>query len=91
MRTIFIWLLAIMLAAVNANAQIMVTPHIPDDVEGITDNTRNLLANKLGSILSGNGMITVDNPVRFVLVMRWDVLENKYCQPLLPPLPTICR
>lgn len=84
MRTIFIWLLAIMLAAVNANAQIMVTPHIPDDVEGITDNTRNLLANKLGSILSGNGMITVDNPVRFVLVMRWDVLEKQ----VLPTAPT---
>lgn len=84
MKIFMLWLIAAMLTVCKANAQIMVTPYIPDDVEGISDNTRNLLTSKLGSILSSNGMITVENPVRFVLVMRWDVLDKQ----VLPSAPT---
>lgn len=77
MRKIIVLLLAMALWTAKSAAQPMVTPFIPDDVEGVSDNNRSLLINKLGSILSANGMITVENPVRFVLVMRWDILDKQ--------------
>lgn len=73
MRKLLAFAFALLLSMSAAHAQIMVTPFIPDDVEGISDANRNLLTSKLGTILSENGMMTVENPVRFVLVMRWDV------------------
>ena len=77
MRKALVAALMLLFMASATKAQVMVTPYIPDDVEGVNDNTRNLLMSKMGTILSDNGMIAVENPVRFVLVMRWDVLNKQ--------------
>lgn len=69
-------LFVIILCTLAVRAQIVVSPYLPDDMEGLTANNIQLLENRLGSIISQNGMISAESS-RFILAMNWNVLEKE--------------
>ena len=66
----------LILSTLSMRAQIMVSPYLPEDMEGLTANNIKLLENRLGSIISQNGMMSAEGS-RFVLTMNWNVLEKE--------------
>lgn len=69
-------LFVIILCTLAVRAQIIVSPYLPDDMEGLTANNIRLLENRLGSIISQNGMLSAEGS-RFILAMNWNVLEKE--------------
>ena len=69
-------LTVVMLCMLGVRAQMMVTPYLPEDMEGMTANNLKLLENRLGSIISQNGMLSAEGS-RFILTMNWNVLEKE--------------
>lgn len=72
----FLGLTIIMLCTLAVRAQMMVSPYLPEDMEGLTQNNIRLLENRLGSIISQNGMLSAEGS-RFILTMNWNVLEKE--------------
>ena len=66
----------IILCTLVVRAQIIVSPYLPEDMEGLTANNIRLLENRLGSIISQNGMLSAEGS-RFILTMNWNVLEKE--------------
>ncbi len=84
MKKIFLSLFALLAFAVGASAQILVTPYVDENMEGVTQNTRNLMTNKVSSILSTNGFEVGGHSGRFVLGVHWDILDKE----VIPGPPT---
>ncbi len=61
---------------IGLHAQIIITPYLPDDMEGLTNNNVRLLENHLASIISQNGFMSAEGS-RFILTMNWNVLEKE--------------
>lgn len=68
--------LLLLLCVMVAHAQIMVSPYLPENMEGLTANNIKLLENRLSSIISQNGMMSAEGS-RFILTMNWNVLEKE--------------
>lgn len=66
----------VMMCVLAVRAQLMVSPYLPEDMEGLTANNIKLLENRLGSIISQNGMLSAEGS-RFILTMNWNVLEKE--------------
>ena len=65
-----------MLCVLAVRAQMIVSPYLPEDMEGLTANNIKLLENRLGSIISQNGLLSAEGS-RFILTMNWNVLEKE--------------
>lgn len=74
MKKVFV-LLVVCMCALFGRAQMFITPYIPDGY-GMTENNIDLLENRLGSIITQNGMISSEDS-RFVLTMNWNVLDKE--------------
>ncbi len=66
----------LILSALVMRAQIMVSPYLPEDMEGLTANNIKVLENRLSSIISQNGLMGAEGS-RFILTMNWNVLEKE--------------
>lgn len=71
-----IGLCLVMMCVLTVRAQIIVSPYLPEEMEGLTANNAKLLENRLGTIISQNGMLSADGS-RFILTMNWNVLEKE--------------
>lgn len=75
MRKLFILSLLIV-CTVALHAQTFVSPYFPEDMEGLSENNRNLLKNRLAQIINQNGMVSADE-TRFILTMNWNILDKE--------------
>jgi len=69
-------ILVLISSTVIMSAQMMVSPYIPEDMEGVTSNNVKTLENRLATIISQNGMISAAGS-RFILTMNWTVLDKE--------------
>jgi len=60
-----IGLCLVMMCVLTVRAQIIVSPYLPEDMEGLTANNAKLLENRLGTIISQNGMLSADGSDSF--------------------------
>ena len=75
MRKIIIMALLI-ISTLTVRAQMFVSPYLPEDMEGLSDNNYSLLENRLAQIINQNGMVSADE-TRFILTLNWNILDKE--------------
>jgi hypothetical protein len=75
MRKIFIMAL-LLVSTLAVRAQMFVSPYLPEDMEGLSDNNLSLLENRLAQIINQNGMVSADD-TRFILTLNWNILDKE--------------
>ena len=69
--------LAVAMMSLFAQAQIFVTPYVDATVNGLNENSMDLVENRIRSIISSNGMISSYNS-RFILGTKINLLDREF-------------
>lgn len=69
MRCVFILMMSVM--CISVNAQIHITPFMPDEIVNAYPDAAKVLESKLNNILSSNGIKTQMGDSRFILTGNW--------------------
>lgn len=66
----------LLLSVLGIRAQMIVSPYMPYDQEGMTQNNARLMENRLAQIINDSGLLSADCS-RFVLTMNWNVVDKE--------------
>lgn len=66
----------LLVSTLAVRAQMFVSPYLPEDMEGLSDNNLSLLENRLAQIINQNGMVSADD-TRFILTLNWNILDKE--------------
>lgn len=73
-RVLVIPFMLIMVLCIRA--QMIISPYMPYDQEGMTQNNAKLLENRLGAIINDYGCLSAEGG-RFILTMNWNVIDKE--------------
>lgn len=65
-----------LLCVLGIRAQMIVTPYMPYDQEGMTVNNARLMENRLAQIINDSGLLSAESS-RFILTMNWNVVDKE--------------
>ena len=66
----------LLLCVLGVRAQMIISPYMPYDQEGMTENNARLMENRLSQIINDSGLLSADGS-RFVLTMNWNVVDKE--------------
>ena len=66
----------LLLCVLGVRAQMIVSPYMPYDQEGMTVNNARLMENRLAQIINDSGLLSAEGS-RFVLTMNWNVVDKE--------------
>lgn len=66
----------LLMCVLGLQAQMIVSPYIPYDQEGMTINNARLMENRLSQIINQSGLLSAEGS-RFVLTMNWNVVSKE--------------
>ena len=66
----------LLFCVLGIHAQMIVSPYMPYDQEGMTVNNARLMENRLAQIINDSGLLSADGS-RFVLTMNWNVVDKE--------------
>lgn len=66
----------LLLCLLGVRAQMIISPYMPYDQEGMTENNARLMENRLSQIINDSGLLSADGS-RFVLTMNWNVVDKE--------------
>ena len=66
----------LLLCVLGIRAQMIVSPYMPWDQEGMTENNARLMENRLAQIINDSGLLSADCS-RFLLTMNWNVVDKE--------------
>ena len=66
----------LLLCVLGVRAQMIISPYMPYNQEGMTENNARLMENRLSQIINDSGLLSADGS-RFVLTMNWNVVDKE--------------
>lgn len=66
----------LLLFVLGVRAQMIISPYMPYNQEGMTENNARLMENRLSQIINDSGLLSADGS-RFVLTMNWNVVDKE--------------